>query len=239
MNTEAAEPLYDEIAAQYVLGTLSADARARFEARMLMDEELQKSVAQWEQRLLPMLAVLPPEPPSAQVWQGIERRLFADRAQVREQAATPWWRRLGWTTALAGVLLAAGASALLTMNLMRSREAAAPAPVQVAALNDAAGATALLLRMQSAPDGRLAVVAVSTLRAPNVTGTQALELWTIAPGAAPRSLGLLPAAGSAPFIARGTIGAADTLAVSVEPAGGSTTGAPTGPVILQGKVLGL
>jgi anti-sigma-K factor RskA len=56
----------------------------------------------------------------------------------------------------------------------------------------------------------------------------------IAPGAAPVSLGLL---GDAPLqVAYPVPPAGWTLAVSVEPAGGSSTGAPTGPVILAQEI---
>jgi anti-sigma-K factor RskA len=68
----------------------------------------------------------------------------------------------------------------------------------------------------------------------------AFELWGIAGGAAPRPLGLLP-----PDPDRTTTlrlaqlpAPGGVLAVSLEPPGGSPTGAPTGPVLYQGKVLG-
>ena len=52
---------------------------------------------------------------------------------------------------------------------------------------------------------------------------------------APRSLGLLPG-GSGDVALRGKVLAdADTLAVTIEPAGGSPTGAPTGPIVYAGK----
>mgnify|MGYP001475533431 CR=1 FL=1 len=60
-------------------------------------------------------------------------------------------------------------------------------------------------------------------------------------GAAPRSLGLLPPEGEfaialSPQLEKDVISAV-ALAVSVEPPGGSPSGAPTGPVIYQGAVL--
>jgi anti-sigma-K factor RskA len=78
-----------------------------------------------------------------------------------------------------------------------------------------------------------------TLRVTRVSGAAAAagqvhELWVIAPGAAPVSLGLLEAD---PLSVRYPAWVAGwVLAVSVEPAGGSPTGAPTGPVILQAKI---
>ncbi len=59
-------------------------------------------------------------------------------------------------------------------------------------------------------------------------------------GQSPRSLGVI-AAGTpgwtrAPTKAAPALAAGATLAISVEPIGGSPTGAPTGPVILTGKI---
>jgi anti-sigma-K factor RskA len=62
------------------------------------------------------------------------------------------------------------------------------------------------------------------------------ELWALPRGAGPVSLGLLPAAGSAERTLserqRTALLAADKVAVSVEPAGGSPTGSPTGPIVI-------
>jgi anti-sigma-K factor RskA len=59
-------------------------------------------------------------------------------------------------------------------------------------------------------------------------------------GGAPRSLGLIPASGvervALPAPAGTALQNISNLAVSLEPAGGSTTGAPTGPVLYTGRV---
>jgi anti-sigma-K factor RskA len=67
---------------------------------------------------------------------------------------------------------------------------------------------------------------------------RAFELWAIAPGSTrPRSLGVIPASGEmkiSPLPADLRDGA--TLAISVEPMGGSPTQQPTGPVVFTGSV---
>jgi len=67
-----------------------------------------------------------------------------------------------------------------------------------------------------------------------------LELWLLPTGAAPRSLGVIPATGvgRVPLSTPSEIALAQipALAVSLEPAGGSPTGAPTGPVLYTGKI---
>jgi anti-sigma-K factor RskA len=69
------------------------------------------------------------------------------------------------------------------------------------------------------------------------------ELWLIAPGDKPRSLGVLRADATTtiaiPAELRPFANGQSTLAISLEPPGGSTTGAPTGPVIAQGKLTAL
>jgi anti-sigma-K factor RskA len=66
---------------------------------------------------------------------------------------------------------------------------------------------------------------------------RALELWAVPPSGAPRSLGLI-SADKATVVQRSKVleGTA-ALAVSLEPAGGSTTGAPSGPVLFVGKLV--
>jgi anti-sigma-K factor RskA len=65
---------------------------------------------------------------------------------------------------------------------------------------------------------------------------KAYELWALPRGGAPVSLGLLPAGGTYErtlnSAQRAALLAADKVAVSVEPAGGSPTGSPTGPVVI-------
>jgi anti-sigma-K factor RskA len=72
------------------------------------------------------------------------------------------------------------------------------------------------------------------------TGSQVPELWIIPDDGKPRSLGVIQAAqpsamqvpaGHMPHVRRGA-----TFAISREPQGGSPTGAPTGPVIVSGKI---
>lgn len=92
-------------------------------------------------------------------------------------------------------------------------------------------------------DGRL--VLRLNIKVPRSTAGQSLEVWLVPPeqGSAPRSLGLFPSDENGTSIVlpltRATAEALSTssLAVSLEPAGGSTTGLPTGPVLFSGAVV--
>jgi len=68
------------------------------------------------------------------------------------------------------------------------------------------------------------------------------ELWVLpAKGGAPVSLGLLPHTGDHHRVLtasqRAALAGAKTIAVSLEPEGGSPSGAPTGPVVYTGKLI--
>jgi anti-sigma-K factor RskA len=81
-------------------------------------------------------------------------------------------------------------------------------------------------------DGQTLVV--SRLAGQPAPPGQVHELWIIAPGAAPVSLGLLENAAltvAYPVPPKGWV-----LAVTVEPAGGAPGGVPTGPVIVSAEI---
>lgn len=72
-----------------------------------------------------------------------------------------------------------------------------------------------------------------TRSGPAPDATQAHELWLIVGDAAPVSLGLI---GPDPLPPPGALEPGMVLAVSLEPSGGSPTGAPTGPVLALGAI---
>jgi anti-sigma-K factor RskA len=73
-----------------------------------------------------------------------------------------------------------------------------------------------------------------------VAGDSSLELWMLPTGKPPLSLGLVPASGIVRLAVRAPVGIAlqniPALAVSLERAGGSATGAPTGSALYTGSV---
>jgi anti-sigma-K factor RskA len=90
-------------------------------------------------------------------------------------------------------------------------------------------------------DGRL--VLRLKIKPPRDFTGKTLEVWLVPPDGAPRSLGLLPSAEGGTTVAltlphdTAEMLTTSQLAVSLEPAGGSTTGLPTGPVLFSGAVL--
>jgi anti-sigma-K factor RskA len=86
-------------------------------------------------------------------------------------------------------------------------------------------------------DGRsLTIVPASLL----TTDKRSMELWLIPEGGKPASLGLIaagqPVQLNVPPNLLPLVGSGATLAVSLEPPGGSPTGQPTGEVIAHGNL---
>ena len=70
----------------------------------------------------------------------------------------------------------------------------------------------------------------------SLQANRSLELWSLPPSGAPRSLGVI-AADKATVVNRGEVlEGTDKLAVTLEAAGGSPDGKPHGPVLYVGKL---
>ncbi|RYI20063.1 MAG: anti-sigma factor [Acetobacteraceae bacterium] len=202
----------DALAAEYVLGVLDLAERTQVAARLKRDDDFAALVAGWVARLAGLNDDYA-EAPAPNLLPQIEARLFP-RAQVKTSRFG-----LGW---LAGGLVAA-VLALATVATL-----APPRPELVASL--ATADNRLAYRVTHFGDA-LQITRVAGV--PAIAG-QVHELWLIAPGENPVSLGLLQ--DSPLVIAYPTPPEGYTFAVSVEPEGGSPTGQPTGPVILTATV---
>jgi anti-sigma-K factor RskA len=204
----------DALAGEYVLGVLDLSDRIAVENRIRSDAGFAARVARWEAHFATLNEDYAPAPLPAGALDRIESRIFA---------TPPAPQRRSWRMWLAGAVTASvvGFGALMLMP------PSAPGTV-IASL----GAQGAPLVYEARHDGtHLLVTRVAGTPAPD---GQTHELWVIAPGAAPVSLGLL---GADPLdVEYPRPPAGWVLAVSVEPAGGSPTGAPTGPVILTAEL---
>lgn len=88
--------LCELLAGQYVLGTLSARARRRFEGLLPGRPDLRRQVAAWEHRLPEVLGQAPAEEPPAAVWNRLNQRLFAEAATPPASAPRGLFERLGF-----------------------------------------------------------------------------------------------------------------------------------------------
>lgn len=224
--------LSDRLAAEYVLGTLRGGARRRFESLLPAHPGLRKAVWRWQDRLVPLTASVPPVTPSSAVWKGIEQRLFGEGAPAGasasvQQRITRWWERLGLWQGLAGATSLATLALAVALTL--------PGPVQppvVVVMGTEQGPASFVASVGA--DGRSLVL--KPLAGVTVTAAQALELWAVPPKGAPRSLGLVSNKGATTVLREHLLQGTAAFAVSVEPTGGSPTGAPTGPVVSVGHL---
>jgi anti-sigma-K factor RskA len=233
MNYDRPE-LLDRLAAEYVLGLLRYRARARFER---LCEELRPALAArigWEDRLLPLSLALAPVVPSASRWSRISNAIAsmydggtAPLVGARRRAGQ-WW----WPAALAASLIVVA----VFIGKLSFRSAPTWQPVAILAPANAAP----LWRLERSADAT--EVKVSAVGPVSLSAGKRYELWILPRGAGnPVSLGLLPNQGELerPLTPaqRMLLLAAGQVAVSVEPAGGSPTGLPTGPVVIVAPIV--
>ncbi|MDQ6627076.1 MAG: anti-sigma factor [Pseudomonadota bacterium] len=224
--------LADRLAAEYVLGTLRHGARRRFESLLPAHPRLRLATQAWQSWLMPLTAALVPVQPSGEVWRRISERIGASPGADRVGAGPAgFWRGLALWRGIAGF----ASVAALGLALLLANPAAQPPPVVVVlTATSAAGAVQPASLVASISGDRTTLVARPIVQV-SVQADRSLELWAVPTSGTPRSLGLLPG-GSGTVALRGSVlVGADTLAVTLEPAGGSPTGKPTGPILYAGK----
>ena len=216
--------LLDRLAAEYVLGTLRFRARRRFE-RWLLSPQVGALVKAWEERLAALEPRLESIAPPASVWRGIEARL-----ELRKFGRSPATRYL----AIAASLLFFG---MLGVFAVRNWDGATVTPpVQLAATQQALieeNPETIYWRVELLGDNRELSLHVHKVH--ELPPGKAFELWALTASGTPVSLGLMPTTGDQHRVLseaqRAALNGAKQLAVSLEPAGGSPTGLPTGPVL--------
>jgi len=217
-------------AAELALGLLDPVDAEVARARLRHDSVFAHAFARWTAWAAGLAADLAETPP-AHIWPAILARIPAND----DRAVDPRLRR--WQ----GGAIAASLAALVLGISLWQRPAPprpilsitqAPAAPMVAVLTGKAGVVSVNYDPAS---GRVASV-INGLD----TGQRVPELWVIPADGKPRSLGVMPQDKigwhAAPAPAAHAMQAGVTLAVSLEPQGGSTTGLPTGPVVLTGKL---
>lgn len=228
--------LADRLAADYVAGTLQGGARRRLESLLPAHPALREAVHAWQDRLAPLSATIDPQAPPDVVWQRIEARIDP-RAAPRSDRRPAWWQQLGFWRGFAAV---AGVAALASsLRLIAPGPALVPVivvlgPTSAVGSDGAASAARPAIVASISGDGR----AIVTRPLARVThgADRVLELWAIPADGAPRSLGVISADGATVVQRERLPGATSALAVSLEPPGGSPSGAPTGPVLYSGKL---
>jgi anti-sigma-K factor RskA len=234
------------LAAEYVLGSLSLAERREVDARRRRDRALDQAVSAWESRLGPMSAAVEGIEPPPELFARIASRLWGAERASGTVVQMPARQRAGGLRAFAGVSALAACLLLLAVGWLLVNAPGNPT-LLVAELHRSPGAAA---DEGAGPKGAPAVRVSLDLKANSMTvdpvslrptPRRNFELWLLRSGnAAPLSLGLISHASPTKVPWREdypTSGLVDdTLALSLEPEGGSRAGAPTGPILFVGKL---
>ena len=235
--TDATRHPRDAEAFEYALGVGPREERQAFARELERDAGLAGAVRYWDERLAVLADAIPPETPSAGLLDLISSRLgrgtAAHSGEIVDLGEVLRLRRS--RTVWRGIAAGAGslAAALALWIAAGQFPPGQPEGNLVAVVNRSGDLPALIVRV----DQRSGIVQVRSVATEAPSG-RVLELWSVAQGGAPRSLGVL-GSGVTRNAVPGDRGLAEgvTLAVSVEPPGGSPTGSPTGPVVYSGRLI--
>jgi anti-sigma-K factor RskA len=214
--------LIDRLASEYVLGTLRGPARRRFEGWRTSSALVDERCRFWEERLMPLAKGLEPVEPPAHVWYAIRRRLNLPSAVP----ARKWGRSLAIAASVAMVVLLG--------SLLYWRATGPGKATELATISAPSGAQVWRVEIY-APAGGTGRIMVRAGELPPRPAGRDYELWALPAGGAPVSLGVLPSRGvlrrDLSQEQQRALASSTQVAVSIEPAGGSPTGRPTGAVV--------
>ena len=220
------------LAAEYVLGVLPDAERRQAAARIDSDPAFAREVDAWEVRLSGMAEAFEPVEPPADLKSALDRKLFASGATATQRVG--FWNSLAfWRTTAAAALVAMVVALAIPYLLVDPGSITAERLVASLSHDDT--------------DVHYFVVydaAKSDVGLSHVTGARAegrdFELWVIEGENPPASLGVIPVGSNVHLAVAGElkrrIEAGAAFAISLEPLGGSPTGAPTGPVVAVGDL---
>jgi anti-sigma-K factor RskA len=239
MNLSQYPEILDRLSAAYALGTLRGRARRRFAAYARQSAVIRASVLLWQERVNTWPELIAPQTPSEDLWPGIRARLhggFEAQATNRLNPQTAANEAIfSWKTwgGMAAAIFLSVTSTVLWQKINP------PAHQQyLAVLSDDRSQASLLVTL----DVGQKKLNLKKIGSQEVDSHRSLQLWAIAPGATPQSMGLLDArtAVQIPADARSfqLMTYSSALAVSLEPLGGAPHGSgPTGPVLYKGTVV--
>ena len=257
-------PSADLFAGEYVLGVLDAGQRREAEARVAQDPAFARLVADWEQRLAPLLAEYEGAEIPSHVWPRIRSRLgwpsVGDAAAPAVPATAPkaglsqstgfWQGVAGLAVAAALAAVAIGPLGLLKPDTPDTRVVVQPptpdttppvedpdAPKPVSTLLRDDGSTGWLASVDPT-EGTVLMVPVPANA--DAEGREP-ELWLIPPGGKAQSLGIVSINRShtvkVPDTLRDALDQGAVLAITLEPKGGAPQGVATGPIIAKGDIV--
>jgi anti-sigma-K factor RskA len=235
-DNQLSPPERDALAGEYVLGLLDGAESAAAERRLDTDRDFAASVERWRRHFFALDATATPLVPSPSLWSQIEASLTtaAEPARVAP-SSNPASRFAGWWNSLfvwrGAAFAGALATILLAVGLFSALDRARRQPLMVAVLLTDSNVAAAVVNTFA--DGRVEMLPLQSI---DVPAGKALEIWTLWDRAVgPRSVGLIERARSTPLrLDNLPLGNGQLFEITLEPATGSPTGRPTGPIVAKG-----
>lgn len=219
------------LAGELVLGLLEGRAKTDAERRLASDPAFAREVEAWRARFAALDDATEPQAAGDALWRRIEAGVGAGAPRTARPPAawTRFWNSLAAVRAAA--LGASLAALLLAVGLGFAVRAAWQQPTLVAVLLDGDRAGAVV---HAFADGRVVLVPIVTMPVPP---GRALEVWTLpSRQRGPVSVGLMNQARTLTLSLKDLPppGVDQLFEITLEPATGSPTGRPTGPILFKG-----
>lgn len=204
------------------------------ERRMAGDEAFSQIVARWQADMESFNQDYDEVTPRAAVLEQLEQRLFA--APLTSKVNVGLWNSMAfWRWLSLGTSVAAAAALIYASGIASPSSRDGKLVAELSAPNNSVN----MLASYDAESGRMRIVPVAAGRAQE----KSLELWLVPGQGDPFSLGILPADTGGELVIpsdlRDRLSGGATLAVSLEPFGGSPTGKPTGAIVASGTARSL
>ena len=220
----------EQLAIDYVLGTMDYGERKTIEALSEQDTELANLIEHWQKKMAPLLETVAPVTPSSNLFDQIQNQLPNQSQESSTDEVSHMRRKLArWRAAtVSATAMAAVLATVIFVSPALFRVSTDPF-VAVFQQDDQQPAFLMSVDLNSKE------LTVRPITAEGQIG-KTYQLWIVAEqlGSSPKSLGLVESLGQptyktisldAEVLKKATFG------ISIEPQGGSPTGQPTGPAI--------
>ncbi|MBX7458076.1 anti-sigma factor [Qipengyuania sp. 1NDH17] len=230
------EPAPEEmLAAEYALGLLEGEELLAARGREASDPAFATEVAQWQERLAPLLDEISPATPREEVWLRISAELEGSGREADVISLKTRIRQWQLATGVAAAAAVAAFALLFTIPVQTNP----PAPQAPLAASIPIGDTQLRLAVTYLPESEELLISASGLTAdgvhdhelwlvPQSEDTPLLSLGVVAPGEE-RRIQLTPAVAAEMADGSG-------LVLTREPLGGKPRDADAGPVVAEGRM---
>lgn len=221
-----------QLAGEYVLGTLSFEKRLEIERRCQTEPELRLAIENWERRLLPLTSLPVEQEPSPQLWSRIANTLTPSPT-TQQVSWSNWWNNLWlWRSFSAGSFVVA---VLLAITIFIRPPLTTTTSFMVVLVEPANKNPGWVV--QANLQREITLIPLHSVEIPN---QKSLQFWTKGDGwKGPASLGLVQP-GKSLKLSLDKLPPLETnqlFEITLEPVNGSSTGKPSGPVLFIGNAV--